>query len=272
MEDHLCAVKNFYQRILLPVSYSVVFLLGFGLNGGLLWCVCFRTRRWSSMVIYLSNLAAADLLYVLSLPPLIISNAMGDLWPFGDITCKAVRFFFFVNLHCSMLFLTCVSVHRFIGVCYPLETVRIGTRRLALFASASAWLLAVTELLPTLYYSHTGFINNITVCFEMVNPAQFKVYFPYGVFLTIVGFLIPFLVVIFCYCSVLKVLCSRALNSRRNDWRNKSLRTLLLVCLLFVVFFLPYHIARTVYMFVRVYRPGDCQVLNAVMIDLIVIA
>ncbi|XP_038549103.1 P2Y purinoceptor 3-like [Micropterus salmoides] len=268
---HICPVTNYYERILLPVSYSLVFLLGLGLNCALLWRVCCRTRRWSCTEIYMTNLAVADLLYVLALPPLIISNSMSGLWPFGNIICKTVRFFFFVNLHCSMMFLTCVSVHRFLGVCFPIVAVRLRTKKLALFASGSVWILATAEILPTLVFAHTGVINNMTVCFEMTNPGQFKVYFPYGLFLAIVGFLIPFMVVITCYFSIMKVLYCRAADSISNAriarMRNKSLYTLLIVFLMFVVCFVPYHIIRTVYLFVRVYMPGDCRLLNVVMIS-----
>ncbi|KAM9359443.1 P2Y purinoceptor 3-like [Symphorus nematophorus] len=267
----ICPVTNYYQRILLPVSYSLVFVLGLSLNGAVLWCVCYRTRRWSSTVIYLTNLAMADLLYVLALPPLIISDALGGLWPFGNVICKSVRFFFFVNLHCSMMFLTCVSVHRFLGVCFPIAAVRLRTQKLAMFASGSVWALATAEILPTLVFAHTGVINNMTVCFEMTNPGQFRVYFPYGLFLAIVGFLIPFLVVITCYCSMMKALYCRATdsisNTRTARMRSKSLYTLLVVCLMFVVCFVPYHVARTVYLFVRVYMPEDCPLVNIVMIS-----
>ncbi|KAK5868738.1 hypothetical protein PBY51_009728 [Eleginops maclovinus] len=272
MEDfQICPVNNYYKRILLPVSYSLVFLLGLSLNGALLWYIFGRTRRWSSTVIYMTNLAVADLLYVLALPPLIISNAMGGVWPFGNIICKSVRFFFFVNLHCSMMFLTCVSVHRFIGVCFPIAGVRLRTKKLAILASGSVWILATAEILPTLVFAHTGVINNMTVCFEMTSPERFKEYFAYGLFLTIVGFLIPFLVVITCYCSMMTALHCRATDSishaRTARMRNKSLYTLLVVCLVFVVCFVPYHIARTVYLFVRVYMAGDCHLLNIVMIS-----
>lgn len=274
MEDfHICPITNYYKRILLPVSYSLVFVLGLTLNGALVWCLCARTRRWSVTVIYMANLAVADLLYVLALPPLITSNAMGDLWPFGNIICKTVRFFFFVNLHCSMLFLGCISAHRFVGVCFPIAAVRLRTRKLALFASASVWILATAEILPTLVFAHTGVINNMTVCFEMTNPEQFNVYFPYGLFLAIVGFLLPFLVVLTCYCSMMKVLYCRApgsssiSNARAARVRKNTLYTLIVVCLMFVLCFVPYHIARTVYLFVRVYLPAECHLLNTVMIS-----
>nr|XP_046245242.1 P2Y purinoceptor 3-like [Scatophagus argus] len=267
----ICPVSDYYQRILLPVSYSLEFLLGLILNGALLWCVCCRTRRRSGTVTYMTNLAIADLFYVLAMPPLIISNAMGGLWPFGNIICKIVRFFFFVNLHCSMMLLACVSVHRLLGVCFPIAAVRLRTKKLALFASVSAWILTTVEILPTLAFAHTGVINNMTVCFEMTNPSQFKVYFPYGLFLAIVGFMVPFLVVITCYCSMMKALYCRAADAistaRSGRMRNKSLRTLLTVCLVFVVCFGPYHVARTFYLFVRAYMPEDCGLVNIAMIS-----
>ncbi|XP_076002416.1 P2Y purinoceptor 3-like [Genypterus blacodes] len=269
---HLCPVSRSYQTILLPVTYSLVFLLGLALNAALLWSVCCRTRtrtRSSSSIIYLTNLSVADLLYVFALPPLIISNAMRGVWPFGNVVCKAARFFFFLNLHCSMMFLTCVSVHRFLGVCFPIAAVRLRSKELAVFASGCVWVLVTVEIFPTLFFAHTGPINNVTVCFDMTNPAQFKLYFPYGMFLAIVGFLIPFVIVLVCYCSMMKVLLRKARDishPRAARLRNKSLRTLLVVFLLFVLCFAPYHVARTVYLFVRVYMTEDCRLLNLVMI------
>ncbi|XP_008288221.1 P2Y purinoceptor 3-like [Stegastes partitus] len=268
MEELICPVNSYYQRILLPASYSLVFLLGLTLNGALLWCLRCPTHRTSGTAVYMTNLAVADFLYVLALPPLIISNAMGDLWPFGDIVCKIVRFVFLVNMHCSMMFLTCVSFHRFLGVCHPITAVRLRSKKIAVFASGSVWFLANAEVLPTLVFSHTGVINNMTVCFEMTDPGQFNVYFPYGLFLSIVGFLVPFLVSATCYCSMIRTLRAADFisNIRTARVRKKSLITLLVVCLVFVVCFVPYHIARTVYLFVRVYTPENCPLLNVVMI------
>ncbi|XP_067101812.1 P2Y purinoceptor 3-like [Osmerus mordax] len=266
----LCPVSEFYKRILLPVTYSVVFVLGLVLNGALLWSVCERTKRWSRSVIYLTNLAVADLLYVLALPLLIISYAYNSAWPFGDFTCRAVRYFFYANLHGSMMFLMCISAHRFLGVCYPMTAFRFRTNNFAVFVSVSVWVLVTAEIAPTLVYSHTGSINNMTVCFDMTSPGNFKQYFPYGIFLALVGFLIPFLVILFCYCSVMRVLCDRPGEGStrvRTKMRRKSLRVILAVCLMFVLCFVPYHIAQTAYMFVRVYMSADCRVLNVAMIS-----
>ncbi|XP_022074944.1 P2Y purinoceptor 3-like [Acanthochromis polyacanthus] len=266
-EPKICPVTSFYQRILLPASYSLVFLLGLALNGALLWRLRFRARRACSTVIYMTNLAVADLLYVLALPLLIISNSMGDMWPFGNIICKSVRFFFLVNLHCSVMFLTCVSVHRFLGVCHPIVSVRLRTKKLALYTSACVWILANAEVIPTLVFTHTGVINNMTVCFEMTNPGGFNAYFPYGLFSSL-AFLIEFLVTVTCYCAMIRTLgvTNCISNVKTARMRKRSLHTLLVVSVVFVVCFLPYHIARTVYLFVRAYTPLNCSLLNVAMI------
>ncbi|XP_009960373.1 PREDICTED: P2Y purinoceptor 4-like [Leptosomus discolor] len=44
--------------------------------------------------------------------------------------------------------------------------------------------------------------------------------------------------------------------------RAKSTRTILLVCGLFAVCLLPFHTTRSIYLFVRVYRVADCQLLQ----------
>ncbi|XP_062408945.1 P2Y purinoceptor 3-like [Sardina pilchardus] len=267
--NHYCPVTRTYKRVYLPVTYSIVFILGLTLNGALLWLVCSRTRKWSCSAVYMANLAVADLLYVLALPLLIVSYGMDDLWPFGDIICKAVRFFFYTNLHCGMMFLMCISVHRLLGVCYPIKAMRYRTKRLAVLASSMIWILVTAEVLPTLVFAHTGFINNMTVCFDMTSPGEFKAYFPYGLFLAVVGFLIPVLVILISNCSMVRVLSKQQwdLCSIGTAMRNKSIRTLMIVSLIFVVCFGPYHITRTLYLFVRVYMATNCRVLNVVMLS-----
>ncbi|KAJ8388671.1 hypothetical protein AAFF_G00130800 [Aldrovandia affinis] len=263
-----CSVSETYKKVTLPVAYGLVFVLGLALNGTLLWLVCFRTKTWSCSIIYLVNLAVADLLYVLALPLLIVSYAMGDVWQFGDGACKAVRFFFYANLHGSMMFLMCISVHRFMGVCYPIKTIGYRTKRVAIFASALVWIFVTTETLPTAAFAHSGFINNMTVCFDMTSPGRFRQYFPYGMFLTIVGFLLPFVVIVTCYCLMLKTLSRADVNIKVGKrTRRKSVRTIQMVCLLFVLCFVPYHITRLIYLFVRVYVANNCELLNVVMLS-----
>ncbi|KAF0874058.1 P2RY4 protein, partial [Crocuta crocuta] len=100
--------------------YSIILMLGLPLNVMVLWLSWSQTKRWSCATIYLVNLMVADLLYVLTLPFLIITYSLGDRWLFGELLCRLVRFLFYTNIYGTILLLTCISVHRFLGVCHPL--------------------------------------------------------------------------------------------------------------------------------------------------------
>lgn len=90
-----CTYKEDFKRILLPVVYTIVFLLGLPLNAVVILKI-WRTRpNLSKNNIYMLNLAIADFLYVMSLPLLVYNYGSHDYWPFGEFTCKLVRFQFY---------------------------------------------------------------------------------------------------------------------------------------------------------------------------------
>uniref|UniRef100_H3A8F6 G-protein coupled receptors family 1 profile domain-containing protein n=1 Tax=Latimeria chalumnae TaxID=7897 RepID=H3A8F6_LATCH len=178
-KGHKCKLQEGYKHILLPITYNLVFLLGLVLNGAVIWLSCCRIKSWTCKAICLVNLAVADLFYVCSLPLLIASYAMRDRWPFGNIACKLVRFFFYTNLYGSILLLTCVSVHLFLCVMW----------------------MVVIELLPTFLYAHTATLGDCTVCYDLTNPRNFRNYFPYDTTLTVSGFLLPFVITLLILCD-----------------------------------------------------------------------
>ncbi|NXI67130.1 P2RY3 protein, partial [Anseranas semipalmata] len=260
----LCPLVENYKYVLLPVTYSCVFVLGLLLNGTMLWLSRCHMKDWTCTTIYLVNLAVADLLYLFSLPLLIINYIQQDTWPFGELLCKLVRFLFYTNLYGSILLLTCISVHRFLGVCYPIRSLPYRTRRLAAAAAASSWVLVLLQLLLTFTYARIGVINNHTVCYDMTSPENLSSYYPYGMALTASGFLFPFLVILVCYCLMIRSLIQPTGDNSPTSSaaRGKSIRTILLVCGLFAICLLPFHITRTIYLFTRVHWAADCQLLQ----------
>ena len=122
--DGDCKFNEEFKFILLPLSYAVVFVLGLALNAPTLWLFLFRLRPWDATATYMFHLALSDTLYVLSLPTVVYYYAALNHWPFGTGFCKVVRFLFYWNLYCSVLFLTCISVHRYMGICHPLRAIR----------------------------------------------------------------------------------------------------------------------------------------------------
>lgn len=114
-----CSIDESYKYVFLPVCYSLTFVFSLSLNSVVLLrsCCCGGSgQRWNTSLIYMVNLASTDLMYGLSLPFLVASYVLRDSWVFGDFMCRLVRFLFYFNLYCSIFFLTCISVHRYVGV------------------------------------------------------------------------------------------------------------------------------------------------------------
>ncbi|XP_042637280.1 P2Y purinoceptor 3-like [Orycteropus afer afer] len=261
-EQSFCYLSEDYKQIYLPLTYSIIFVLALPLNGTVLWFSWHHTKRWSCATIYLVNLMVADLLYVLTLPFLIITYSLDDRWPFGELLCRLVRFLFYTNLYGSILLLTCISVHRFLGVCHPLRSLPYRTRQHALMGSATTWALVILQLLPTLAFSHTDYVNGQMICYDMTSPRNFDQYFAYGMVLTMSGFVFPSVVILVCYSLMVRSLIkSETLERTGSTARAKSIRTILLVCSLFTLCYVPFHIARSFYLIIRFLPSQNCQLL-----------
>ncbi|MBZ3872470.1 P2Y purinoceptor 4 [Sciurus carolinensis] len=261
----LCWYSEDYKQVYLPVTYSAIFLLGLPLNSAVLWLCWRQAKPWSCATTYLVNLMVADLLYVLTLPFLVATYCLDDAWPFGELLCRLVRFLFYCNIYSSILLLTCISVHRFLGVCHPLRSLPYRTRRHARLGAAASWALVVLLLLPTLVFSHTDHVNGQTICYDTTNPEKFDEYFSYSMALMLSGFVLPSAVILVCYSLMLRTLATpeEALERTGSSARAKSMRTILLVCGLFTLCFVPFHLARSFYLAVRFLRSQDCQLLTA---------
>ncbi|XP_072849546.2 P2Y purinoceptor 6 [Pogona vitticeps] len=256
-----CTYHEEFKQILLPVVYSLVFVVGLPLNFIVIIQIWLSRKALTRTTIYMLNLAAADLLYVCSLPLLIYNYSQKDYWPFGDFTCRLVRFQFYTNLHGSILFLTCISVQRYLGICHPLSTWhKKRGKGFTWGVCGVVWFVVTAQCLPTFTFASTGIQRNRTVCYDLSTPERSADYFPYGITLTITGFLIPFISILGCYCCMTKILCQKdemiGLAVRKK--KDKAVRMIIIVVLVFAVSFFPFHLTKTMYLIIRSIRATSC--------------
>ncbi|XP_062329363.1 P2Y purinoceptor 3 [Osmerus eperlanus] len=262
-----CTYKEDFKRILLPAVYTAVFLVGLPLNAVVMLKISRTRTNLSRSNIYMLNLATADFLYVLSLPLLIYNYASHDYWPFGELACKLVRFQFYSNLHGSILFLTCISLQRYLGICHPLASWhKQGGRRLAWRVCLAVWLVVAVLCAPTLHFAATGKQRNRTVCYDMSPPDRSSSYYPYGMALTCLGFLLPFTAVVACYCRMACILCRPAtcgdVSVAAGAKRDRAVRMIVVVVAVFAISFLPFHVTKTMYLLVRTLPGAPCHTRN----------
>lgn len=88
---------------LLQVCNCLMLVVGVVLNSLALYVFCGASTHSSASVVYTINLAVADLLVALSLPARIALYHSGG----SCVACSYVHTFsYFVNMYCSILFLT----------------------------------------------------------------------------------------------------------------------------------------------------------------------
>ncbi|KAM9728697.1 P2Y purinoceptor 3-like [Menidia menidia] len=167
------------------------------------------------------NLATTDLMYGLSLPFLVASYVLRDRWVFGDFMCRLVRFLFYFNLYGSIFFLTCISVHRYLGICHPMRTITLESKRLVKGTCALVWVVVFALTCPIFRFAQTGYVTRAggppgaagngtaeryTNCWDDAIDQELADYVPYGLALHLLGFFLPFALIAWCYSQVVRAL------------------------------------------------------------------
>ncbi|XP_064811575.1 putative P2Y purinoceptor 10 [Oncorhynchus masou masou] len=119
--------------------YLLLFIPGLCLNTTALWVLCRHISKKTKAVIFMVNLALADLLHVMSLP-LRIHYYLTHTWPFGQTLCLFCFYLKYLNMYASITFLVCISVQRCVFLLQPFYARR-WRRRYDLLISATVWLV-----------------------------------------------------------------------------------------------------------------------------------
>uniref|UniRef100_UPI0037E7A7A0 2-oxoglutarate receptor 1-like n=1 Tax=Semicossyphus pulcher TaxID=241346 RepID=UPI0037E7A7A0 len=252
-EDQNCTdIDQLMKRYYLPVAYGIIFIVGLVGNITSISIYMTKLRPWKSSSIIMVNLALTDLLYVLSMPFLVYYYSNGDSWTLGDFMCRFVRFGFHFNLYGSILFLTCFAIFRYVVVIQPLKAEQVQQKIWGIIACSVVWIVVAAEIAPMLTMISLEERDNKTYCLDFASTIPFEVRW-YVWLLTTLGYLLPLVVVFMCYIGIVKELAKGPHTS--SPCRVRARRVTVLILVVFVVCFLPYHILRVLRIETR--RPQD---------------
>lgn len=236
------------EDILLASFYIVIFILSVPSNALALWVFCCHDKRNTPSKVFLKHLAIADISFVLVLPMRIIYHISNSHWPLGEGACRVVGFLFFMNLYCSMCFMTCISLDRLLACVLVHKTQNLRTTRNAKVVCAVLWIMVTIFMAPVLF-SRKQVIRrletwNVTVCKQLYIENSSS---PIGaVVSTAIVFLIPLVTMTVSYILVFCKVQSMTFRERTASQR-KALRLIVLTMVNFVIAFVPYHINRFVF-------------------------
>ncbi|NXY88258.1 GPR25 protein, partial [Alcedo cyanopectus] len=121
--------EAFFTTVFIPTFYSLIFLLG--LAGNLFVIALMAKRRGGRRMVdtFVLNLAVADVVFVCTLPFWAAAGARGNRWLLGEGLCKVSSYLIAVNRCSSILFLTALSLERYLVLGKLLDTKTAGARR-----------------------------------------------------------------------------------------------------------------------------------------------
>ncbi|XP_035286543.1 relaxin-3 receptor 1-like [Anguilla anguilla] len=193
---------------------------------------------------FVLNLAATDLLFSAAMALWAAEAALDYHWPFGGRACKAASFLTSLNLFGSVFFLAAMSVTRYCSVASALAPgggAGAGLRGecMARLAAALIWAGSVLAAAPRAAFAEVVEVGGDRVCL---------LHFPNGTFWlglhhllrVVVGFLLPYAVILLSYLLLLRFLCNHGDPGRRR--RARVSRSVAVVILAFCVCWLPNNI------------------------------
>uniref|UniRef100_A0A8C7XCH8 Complement C5a receptor 1 n=1 Tax=Oryzias sinensis TaxID=183150 RepID=A0A8C7XCH8_9TELE len=217
--------------------YGLVALVGVPGNAVVVWITGFcMTRSVTSM--WFLNLALADLLCCLSIPLLMVPLAHDDHWHFGALACTLVKGLFFLVMYCSVLQLALISVDRLMLVKRPIWCQNNRRPRQGVYGCVAVWGLALLVSIPQFVYAlerEAGEVKRECVMGYTTRSIWYVQTFKF-----VVGFVLPFLVIIICHILVYNS-TERGL-SRGRTRSKRTLKVILAVILSFFFCWLPLHI------------------------------
>ncbi|XP_070692973.1 cysteinyl leukotriene receptor 1 [Pempheris klunzingeri] len=246
-----CPSIDDFRNQVYSTSYSFITVLGLVGNGFAL-AVLIKTYHQNSSPfhVYMLNLAASDLLCVMTLPLRVLYYVNKGQWNLGDFLCRISSYALYVNLYCSIYFMAAMSVTRFLAIVFPVQNMRLVTENRARLVCVGVWVFICLSSSPFLMSGeHIDPITNKTKCFEPPRGQGVRKLVVLNYLSLVVGFALPFLVILLCYAGIIRTLLSRINAARRQKGAGtKAIRMIAIVLLTFLISFMPYHVQRTIHL------------------------
>ncbi|XP_055381731.1 neuropeptide Y receptor type 2-like [Condylostylus longicornis] len=247
-------MDNTAIQIIFGSLYTSIFILG--IFGNFLVCyVVFSNKSMLTVTnLFISNLALSDImLCILAIPFTPLYTFLKE-WIFGKVLCHVVPYSQGCSVYISTFTLTAIAIDRFFVIIYPFHP------RMKISSCVSIiiiiWILALVLTLPFGLFRHvytdtddiTGL--NTTYCEEAWPTEHIRKVF--GSITSALQFVLPFLIISFCYIAVSLQLAGRARakpgtkTSRREevdrDRKRRTNRMLIAMVAIFGFSWLPINV------------------------------
>ena len=239
--DNSTASQSSVQEILTRIQqanlviFIVIFIVGILGNGLVIYVTGFRMKRTVNSVWFL-NLALADFIFLTFLTFSIISHQANYVWQFGPFMCKLNILVGVVNMFASIFLLTAISVDRCLAIWVVVWAQNKRTVRKAQLVSGAIWVTALVCSTPYAVFREVREVNGKNYCVHS-ESMQYEQKLALTIFRLVVGFIIPFLVILACYVAIVV-----RVGHLQRTRRHRSRRIIFSVIFAFFICWLPFHL------------------------------
>lgn len=228
------------MHIISVVIYITSFVLGVIGNGTVIWVTAFKSKKTVNSI-WLLNLAMADFVFVLFLPFYIDYILQDFHWDFGVAMCKINSFVSVMNMYASVLFLTVLSIDRYVSLVHLNWSRRYRTVERAWLVCGCIWVIAAALSCPALIFRDTMRLHDKVVCFNNFHAQDGHTAAMRHIIIvalrTTVGFLLPFTAI--CVTGIL--LTFKVKQSGGSVRVSSFSKTVSAVILAFFLCWAPFH-------------------------------
>ncbi|XP_004442149.1 PREDICTED: neuromedin-B receptor [Ceratotherium simum simum] len=222
---------DFVIRCVIPSLYLLIITVG--LLGNITLVKIFITNSALRSVpnIFISNLAAGDVLLLLTCVPVDASRYCFDEWMFGDVGCKLIPVIQLTSVGVSVFTLTALSADRYRAIVNPMDIQTSGAVLWTCVKAVAIWVISVLLAVPEAIFSevvHIGSLENgsFTACipYPQTDELHPKIH---SVLIFLVYFLIPLTLISVYYYHIAKTLIKSAHNlpGEYNEHTKKQMET-----------------------------------------------
>ncbi|XP_012708515.2 apelin receptor 2 [Fundulus heteroclitus] len=223
----------------------------------------------------IASLALADLCFLVTLPFWAAYTALGYHWPFGQPLCQISSFLTALNMYASVFSLSMLSVERYWVLTGRRHSGHRPLQRCpnrTLWILAAVWTAAGLLALPGLLLRSLGEVEldpkseddpgsvvlscqmdySVLVGAQLEEAERDRAEMWWAAVLslksTLLGFLLPLVILLVCYCSLARLLSRHFGGGPRPDRRHQRrlLRIIVTLVMAFFLCWMPLHVNKTV--------------------------
>lgn len=248
----------------IPIFLSFIFFIGFVMNCISLWIFWFKVKQWNSTVILQFNLAVSDAI-ITPAAPLIIIYSLTDHWTFGLFLCQFKVFLLSTHMYGSIYFLTIISIHRYFSVAYNVKRSPLTRKPFIKKLSLFIWGCLLCQGIPFFFVLKTSEVHGVTKCLSFHQTEQAVLFFVWNWTILFTGLLIPFCITLACYTLLSRfILKVNPMNTSSKVMMSKSVQTIFVSLIIFIICYIPVHITRTMGVTVTLFFSDLCSLLENV--------